>query len=126
MRILRKRKYSGNFSKRKKIEEEEIKENIKDTLTSIFKSVNNIKIEDCLTSMYYDYGREMLCDILYKPERNNIKKLREDCFVNLKKICLNALIALCNINENYKTIETCIKLTYSCFFFVKKVMKIIY
>ena len=120
MRILRKRKYSGNFSKRKKIEEEEIKENIKDTLTSIFKSVNNIKIEDCLTSMYYDYGREMLCDILYKPERNNIKKLREDCFVNLKKICLNALIALCNINENYKTIETCIKLTYSCFFFCKE------
>ena len=121
MRIFRKRKYSGTFSKRKKIDqEEEISENIKDTISSIFKSIDNIKIDDCLTSMYYEYGREILCNILYQPESKNVKKLREDCFYSLKKICINALIALCNIHENYKTIECSIKLTFSAFYFCKE------
>jgi hypothetical protein len=35
--------------------------------------------------MYYDYGREILCDILFKPERYIIKQLREDCFFKFIK-----------------------------------------
>ncbi len=55
----------------------------------IYFFLNNIKIEDRLTSMYYDYGREILCNILFKPEINIIKQLREDCFFNFKKNIVN-------------------------------------
>jgi hypothetical protein len=51
----------------------------------IYFFLNNITIEDFLTSMYYDYGREILCDILFKPERYIIKQLREECFFKFKK-----------------------------------------
>ena len=101
-------------------EKEKMKENLKNTILSLLKNEENVSIENCLTYVYYNTGRNILIKLIYKKGFKVVKKIKEECFMSLTKICLNALIAICNINENEETLDFAVKLTQAAFCFCKE------
>ena len=101
-------------------EKEKMKEDFKNILLSLFKNEKNISIDDCLTYVYYSTGRDILCKLIYVEGFKVVKKIKEECFILLNKICLNALIAICNINENEETLECAVKITQAGFCYCKE------
>ena len=104
----------------KEEEKEKMKENFKNTLLSLFKNEKNVSIEQCLPYVYYSSGRDILCKLIYQKGFKVVKKIKEECFISLTKICLNALIAICNINENEETLDFAVKMTQAGFCFCKE------
>ena len=101
-------------------EKEKMKENFKNTIMSLFKNEKNISIDECLPYVYYSTGRDILCKLIYQKGFKVVKKIKEECFMSLAKICLNALIAICNINENEETLDFSVKMTQAGFCFCKE------
>ena len=101
-------------------EKEKMKENFKNILLSLFKNEQNIAIDECLTYVYYITGRDVLCKLIYKKGFKVVKKIKEECFISLTKICLNSLIAICNINENEETLDFAVKMTQAGFCYCKE------
>ena len=103
---------------------EEDKKSIKDIfekiLLSLFKNESNICIDKCLTYVYYNTGREILSKLMYKKGFRVVKKIKEECFISLAKICLNGLISICNINESDETIDFAVKITQAAFTYSKE------
>lgn len=98
-------------------QKEDIKEIIKDTLSSIFRSGVDINITPALKEIYRSFGREFFCKLVYQS--NSIKKIQPDCFNQLVKLFLNGLISMCNISENDNTLECAVQLTKSSFYYCK-------
>ena len=103
---------------------EEDKKNIKDIfekiLLSLFKNESNVCIDKCLNYVYYNTGRDILSKLLYKKGFKVIKKIKEECFISLTKICLNGLISICNINESDETLDFAVKITQGAFTYSKE------
>ena len=101
-------------------EKEKMRDNLKKAISSLLKNETNIPIDNCLTYVYYSTGRNYLIKLIYKKGFKVVKKIKEECFMSLNKICLNALIAICNINENEETLDFSVKLTQAAFCFCKE------
>ena len=101
-------------------EKEQMKENFKNTILSLLKNESNISIDNSLTFVYSTTGRNILSKLIYKKGFKVVKKIKEECFISLTKICLNALIAICNINENEETLDLAVKITQSAFCYCKE------
>ena len=96
------------------------KESFKNILLSLLKNDTNVTIEKYLTYVYYNTGRDILCKLLYKKGFKVSKKIKEECFISLTKICLNALISICNINEDEETLDFAVKITQAAFCLCKE------
>ena len=103
-----------------KEDQDKIKKNLKDTLTSLLKNDLNVKIDLCLKYLYYEIGRDILCKELYKKGFKVVKKLNQECFMSLNKICINALISINNLEENQNILEFAVKITSSAFCFCQE------
>ena len=101
-------------------EKEEMKENFKKIILSLLKNESNISIDQYLTFVYTTAGRNILSKLIYKKGFKVVKKIKEECFISLTKLCLNALISICNINENEETLDFAVKITQSAFCFCKE------
>ena len=82
--------------------------------------LNNINIEEYSSYVYYDIGRNILSKAIYKKGFRVTSKLNEDNFNYLSKICTNALISLCDAEENIINLEFAVKITSSAFYFCKE------
>ena len=102
-----------------KEEQNEIKNNFKKTLTSILKNCP-AEIDSCLKYVYYELGRDILCKLLFKKGFKIVKKLNEECFISLNKICINAFVAINNLEENDNILEFAVKITSSAFCYCKE------
>ena len=102
-----------------KDEQDQIKNNFKETLTCILKN-QPAEIEECLKNVYYTIGRDILCKLLFQKGFKVVKKLNEECFTSLNKICINAFVAISSLEENEKILEFAVKITSSAFCYCKE------
>ena len=102
-----------------KEEQENIKKNINQVITSLLKN-NPIQIDVCLNNVYYNFGRDLLCKLMYQKGFKVVKKLSKDCFDSLNKICINAFVAISNLDENENDLEFAAKITSSAFCYCKE------
>ena len=100
------------------VEKEDIRDNIRGTLTRVFKSdkVNVVKDSAVLiSSLEKEYGRKYFVDIIEGNKNNKeIKILNEDSFKILLEVITKLLLKL---NYNRKNIIYTIKVIKSCFYF---------
>ena len=100
-------------------EQEKIKKNFKVTITNLLK--NSPKpIDHCLNNVYYSFGRDALARYFYQKGFKVVKKLNDECFNSLKQICINAFIAINNLEENQNLLEFAVKITSSAFCYCKE------
>ena len=105
-----------------------LKEKIKNDLSSLLNSILSNKNyekekfndEKILSYVYYDIGKEVLSKALYKKGFRVAFKLNEYNYIYLCKICLNALISLCDSEENIINIEFAVKIISSAFYYSKE------
>jgi hypothetical protein len=96
-----------------------IKENIVDVLTKVFKNeeISDTKesIKVLMDSLSTDYGRELYTNILY--ENSNISN--ENSFQFLSEIIFESVDKIINMGQNKKNLIYCVKLVKSCHHFRK-------
>ena len=97
-----------------KEEQDKIKKSFKQIMTKILKN-EIIPIDLCLKNVYYSFGRDMLCKSMYQKGFKVVKKLKNESFNSLKQICINAFVALNNLEENQSILEFAVKITSSAF-----------
>ena len=105
-----------------------LKEKIKNDLSSLLNSILSNKNyekekfndEKILSYVYYDIGKEVLSKALYKKGFRVAFKLNEYNYIYLCKICLTALISLCDSEENIINIEFAVKIISSAFYYSKE------
>ena len=97
-----------------KDDQDKIKKSFKQIMTKILKN-ENAPIDLCLKNVYYSFGRDMLCKSMYQKGFKVVKKLKEESFNSLKKICINAFVAINNLEENQAILEFAVKITSSAF-----------
>ena len=100
-----------------------IKRLFTDTITSLLKNIPVAHYEDieyCLNYVYFNLGRDMLCQLLYKKGFRFAKKLKEDCFEYLYQICINAFNSMNQLEENQNILECAVKITSSAFYYCKE------
>ena len=118
-----KNKYSTKLKNELELTDEEkenIKNNFKLTLKNLFEDNPNINVDECIQNVYYNIGRKILCEIIFQKGFKIIQIINDKCFLLLKKIFLNALISICNINENQEILDFAVKITQSGFFYCKE------
>lgn len=101
-------------------EKENIKNNFKLALKNLFEDNPNVNVDECIQNVYYNIGRKILCEIIFQKGFKIIQIINDKCFLLLKKIFLNALISICNINENQEILDFAVKITQSGFFYCKE------
>ena len=102
-----------------KEEQNKIKKNFKECLTSLLKN-QSVQIDDCLNNVYYSFVRDILCKLIYTKGFKVVKKLNEECFNSLKKICINAFVSINNLEESQNILEFAVKITSSAFCYCKE------
>ena len=78
---------------------------------------NKFNFQEILSYVYYDIGKDILSKAIYKKGFRVIIKLSENNYNNLNKICTNALISLCDSEENIINLEFAVKITSSAFYY---------
>ena len=101
-------------------EKENMQNNFKMTLTKLFEDNCDIPIDECIRNVYYNIGRNILCKIIFYKGFRITQIMNDNCFLLLKKIFLNALISICNINENQEILDFAVKITQSSFYYCKE------
>ena len=81
---------------------------------------NKFNIDEYLSYVYYDIGKEILSKTLYKKGFRVVLKLNDNNYMCLNKICTNALISLCDSEENINNLEFAVKITSSAFYYSKE------
>jgi len=81
---------------------------------------NKFNIDEYLSYVYYDIGKEILSKTLYKKGFRVVLKLDDNNYMCLNKICTNALISLCDSEENINNLEFAVKITSSAFYYSKE------
>lgn len=104
----------------KDIEKENIKNNFQTTLTKLFQDESDVSIEECIQNVYYNIGRQYFCEMIFQKGFKVTQKMKDKCFLLLKKIFLNALISICNINENQEILDFAVKITQAGFYYCKE------
>jgi len=102
-----------------KNEQNKMKKTFKEALTSLLKN-KPIIIDEYLNIVYYTFGREILCKLLYQKGFKVVKKLNEECFNSLKQLLINAFVSLNNVEESQNILEFSVKITSSAFCFCKE------
>ena len=102
-------------------EKDEIKDNIKDIMTKVYKSeIKNIKEDEkaIIDLMKTKFGRDYLVNILISGNKKDhiIKMVQKDSFDFLKYIIFNSLLKILGLDENDENIKYAIKLTKACLF----------
>jgi hypothetical protein len=70
--------------------------------------------------VYYNFGRRILCKIIFQKGFKITQIMNDKCFLLLKKIFLNSLISICNINENQEILDFAVKITQAAFCYCKE------
>ena len=78
------------------------------------------KLEETSNYIYYDNGKEILSNSLYKKGFRAVLKLKEENYFWLNKICTNALKSLVDSEENLINLEFGVKITSSAFYYSKE------
>ena len=78
---------------------------------------NKFNFQEILSYVYYDIGKDILSKAIYKKGFRVIIKLSENNYNNLNKICTNALISLCDSEENIINLEFAVKISSSAFYY---------
>ena len=102
-----------------KEEQDKIKKNFKIIISNLLKNKPK-PIDICLNNVYYSFGRDALAKYFYQKGFKVIKKLDDECFNSLKQICINAFIAITNLEENQNLLEFAVKITSSAFCYCKE------
>ena len=121
--IEQKSKYSINLKNELELTDEEkenIEKNIKECLNQLFEDKWDIPIEECIKNVYYNFGRRILCKIIFQKGFKITQIMNDKCFLSLKKIFLNSLISICNINENQEILDFAVKITQAAFCYCKE------
>ena len=109
------KKYKINGVELSKVEKYDIKENIVDILTKVYKNEfeENIQIDKklLLDSLSTSYGRELFINILYE---NNNAIVDEKSFKFLYIIIFNCLLNFLKLELNENNLSYCVKLVKSC------------
>ena len=118
-----KTKYLVNLKNESELTDEEkenMQNNFKITLSKIFEDKYDIPIDECIRNVYYNTGRNILCKIIFHKGFRITQIMNDKCFLLLKKIFLNALISICNTNENQEILDFAVKITQSSFYYCKE------
>ena len=78
---------------------------------------NKFKVDEFLKYLYYDIGKEILSKALYKKGFRVSFKLKDNNYRCLNILCINALISLCDSEENINNLEYAVKITSSAFYY---------
>ena len=103
-----------------KEDQEKIKNDFTETITHILKNEPNVKIDLCLKNIYYDFGREILCQLIFKQGFKVVKRLNEQCFIYLSQIFINGFVSTYDNEDNHNMLEFAVKITSSAFCFCKE------
>ena len=106
----------SDFSKEEK---SKITKSFKNVIVSLLKNTPT-DIEICLNNIYYNFGRDVLCKSLYTKGFKVVKKLNEECFNSLNKICINSFISLNDKDESQDILEFSVKISSSAFCYCKE------
>ena len=118
-----KSKYLLNLKNGLELTDEEkhnIQNNFNITLTKLFEDNYDVPIDECIRNVYYNIGRNILCKIVFHQGFRITQIMNDKCFLLIKKIFLNALISICNINENQEILDFAVKITQSSFYYCKE------
>ena len=99
---------------------EKIRIDFTDTITCILKNDPNVKIDLCLKNIYFDFGKEILSQLIFKQGFKVVKKLNEQCFIYLSQIFINGFVSTYDDEDNQNMLEFAVKITSSAFCFCKE------
>ena len=88
--------------------------------TSENNKLKQSKFEQILSYVYYDIGKDILSKTLYKKGFRVALKLNDENYKYLNDICTNALISLCDSEENIINLEISVKIISSAFYYCKE------
>ena len=99
---------------------EKIKNVFTDTITCLLKNDPNVKIDLCLKNIYFDFGREILSQLIFRQGFKVVKRLNEQCFIYLAQIFINGFVSTYDNEDNQNMLEFAVKITSSAFCFCKE------
>lgn len=99
---------------------EKIKNDFTETITCILKNDTNVNIELCLKNIYFDFGREILSQLIFRQGFKVVRRLKEQCFIYLTQIFINGFVSTYNDEDNQNMLEFAVKITSSAFCFCKQ------
>ena len=99
---------------------EKIKNDFTDTIACILKNDPNAKIEFCLKNIYFDFGREIFGQLIFKQGFKVVRRLNEQCFKYLAQIIINGFVSTYDNEDNQNMVEFAVKITSSAFCFCKE------